>query len=202
MDKKLQTLDSIKQIVSQIECNDFEFVVREYKEVPFLQIIFDAPCAVTGEVERQYCRKWALQYTMCDSEIVRTAFKASLAAFEHECEEAFTFMGESIYSPHMNVQKLVELRKEPNADQVREPDNDEWHAFHDKTFFEIGSVIDVKYVEMQRKLISVQPRTVVIRCLVGGRDRHGYIIKDLTGSIRLNNYIFKSPEARWELASK
>ena len=110
-DKKLHYLGSIKNLVSRIKCGDFKFVVDEYKGAPFLQIVFDAPDTNTGDIEPQYCRKWTLQYAMCDSEIVRTAYKAALAAFEHECQEQFRFCNEAIFSPHTDVHQLVMMRK-------------------------------------------------------------------------------------------
>jgi len=115
MDKKLQNLASIQKLISDVQCNgmlgNFQFRIEEYKEVPYLQIVFRAPCINTGDVELQYCRKWILQYTMCDSEVIRTAFTAALAAFKHECEESFQYKGQLIYSPHTNVHELLAMRE-------------------------------------------------------------------------------------------
>jgi hypothetical protein len=129
MDKKLQTAESFRALIAQVKCGDFEFIIRERNGDFSLQIQFDAvdnTWSGNGIVlERQYCRIWPLQDTMCDSEVVRTAWKASEAATLHELEEQFKFQGEMIYSPHMNVHKLVELRKQVvDVDQVREPMED------------------------------------------------------------------------------
>lgn len=107
--KKLQTLDSIRQLISKIECGGYDFIVKEYKGIPFLQIEFDAPCTLSGVMERQYCRKWVLQYEMCDSEVIRTAHLAARQAAEHEIDESFKFENERIYNPHHSVYYVLDM---------------------------------------------------------------------------------------------
>lgn len=117
----------VREILKEISFNDWEFYVRpmaapvskdylgrdlsvEDPEWPhFLQIQFMAPDLVSGEPERQYCRKWQLSLHMTVSEIVYTAFKAVLAALEHEAREQFRFRGASCLGPHVDVEQLVEL---------------------------------------------------------------------------------------------
>lgn len=119
-DKQIQTLESIKEIVSNIRCMNYDFIVTEYNGKPTLQIQFDAACNVNGgNIYRQYCRHWVLQYTMCTSEIVRTAYKAAKAAMEHELDEQFKYKEQMIYSPHWNVELLVEMRQRNNASDKR-----------------------------------------------------------------------------------
>jgi hypothetical protein len=91
-----------------------------------LQITFEAPDNTNPDVmEMQYCRKWALQYTMSDSEVIRTAHMAARQAIIHEIDEQFQFDGEMIFSPHMSVHKLVELRKiGKDANDIRIPNVD------------------------------------------------------------------------------
>lgn len=74
---------------------------------PYLQWIFNAPDLNTGELEEQRCRKWQLSYHMTQSELVRTAFKAALAAEEHEASEAFKYKGAMIYDPHLSLDDLA-----------------------------------------------------------------------------------------------
>jgi hypothetical protein len=127
-DKKLQNADTFRALLSQVECGDFEFVIRERNGDYSLQIQFNALDNESADklpwmrkVERQFCRIWPLQDTMCDSEVVRTAWHAAKAATMHELEERFKFQGEMIFCPHMNVHKLVELRRQDDVDQIREP---------------------------------------------------------------------------------
>lgn len=76
-------------------------------------------CNVTGESWNWRGRKWFLSEHMTNSEIVGTAFKAILTAVEHEAREMFKYRGESIYDPHYDVEKLVELRRSVDALEER-----------------------------------------------------------------------------------
>lgn len=108
----MQTLDSIKQLVSEIRYTNWDILVRQYGDGrPYIQVQFDAPCSNTGIIERQYCRKHALSLYMTNSEIIRTAYKAVRDAVLHEMDEEFRFRGERIMSPHMDYEKLVEFMK-------------------------------------------------------------------------------------------
>lgn len=75
----------------------------------FLQWRFDGPCAVTGVVEEQACRKWWLSEFMTDGELVQTAFMAAIAAEEHECREFFLYRGRRIFGPHIRLDALMQV---------------------------------------------------------------------------------------------
>ncbi len=83
----------------------------------FLQIQFEAldNDSDSGKLERQFCRKWYLSPHMTKSELVRTAYKAYMAAVEHEACEKFKYHGESIYNPHVDVDALLSVSKLHNA---------------------------------------------------------------------------------------
>ncbi len=120
-DKILQTLDSIKELVNRIQFADWEFHIKEHKGAPYFQISFEAIDNTDRDIsETQWCRKWSLQYVMCDGEIVRTVYKAVQTAILHEMDEQFKFDGEMIYSPHTNPHELVKLRRGQLADDLRE----------------------------------------------------------------------------------
>ena len=120
VDAVIQTEESIRELVNKVKCRNFEFIVSIRNGDPSLQIQFDAPCNVDGgEPVRQYCRHWVLQYTMCDSEVIRTCYKAAQAAALHEFDEHFTYMNEMIYSPHINVNALVGLRRSGDVTDKR-----------------------------------------------------------------------------------
>lgn len=82
----------------------------------YLQGTYDEPCAITGKVEAQYTRKWLISPHMTDSEIVFTAFKLCLTSMEHRTREFFTYKGERIASPHLDVEDLVKLCAAGRAD--------------------------------------------------------------------------------------
>lgn len=75
----------------------------------YLQIIFEAPDNFTGNMERQYCRKWLLSVHMTKTELVETAWKAVRMAEEHEAREQFKYKGQAIFNSHISVDKLCEL---------------------------------------------------------------------------------------------
>jgi hypothetical protein len=113
------TIEQIKEIVDEIQYRpDWEFHVGKYENStitkgiiersPWLQIRFFA------DDEMQHCRKWQLSFHMTPSEIVRTAWKAVLAAEEHEAAERFRYKGVMIYNPHFDVDALVEFAKGGN----------------------------------------------------------------------------------------
>lgn len=105
----MKTLEQIKEIVEQIKFSNWEFIIKEKNDVPYLQIQFMGACNDSGSVERQYCRKWQLSYYMVASEVVRTAYKAVLAAVEHEASENFYYKNARIFNPHVDVDALVEI---------------------------------------------------------------------------------------------
>jgi hypothetical protein len=69
--------------------------------------------------EIQGGRKWRISEHMTKSEIVQTMLAATLAWFEHEVREAFMYRGENIFSPHYDVDQLLELRTSAQPFDVR-----------------------------------------------------------------------------------
>lgn len=121
--------DEIRDVLSDVSFNDWEFHVKPFdtKGGPmmeklshhYMQIQFMAPDLTTGEPERQYCRKWSLSLHMTVSEVVYTAFKAVMAALEHEAREQFRFRGASCLGPHVDVEQMVELTRKASAHDHR-----------------------------------------------------------------------------------
>lgn len=69
-------------------------------------------CNVTGKPSPWSGRKWFLSPHMTRSEVVQTLWKALTTALEHEAREAFTYRGETIFDPHLDVDGLVAFRQE------------------------------------------------------------------------------------------
>lgn len=61
-------------------------------------------------------RKWRISKHSTKSEVVQTAFKACLTWMEHELRENFTYRAVSVFSPHYDVDALVELHQEKRFD--------------------------------------------------------------------------------------
>lgn len=103
------TLAAMQALIDLIEYKDWEIRVLEREGTPYLQVTFQGEDLVTGEVAEQRGRKWMLSPWMTKSEVVQTAFKAVLAAEEHEAREAFRYKGRTVFGPHFDVEALADL---------------------------------------------------------------------------------------------
>lgn len=63
-------------------------------------------------------RKWSLSAHMTVSEVVLTAFKAFETFEIHECREAFSFRGQKVCGPHIDVEKLASLLEQGVLEEV------------------------------------------------------------------------------------
>lgn len=116
--------EKLRQVLGDVAYKDgWELVIDTpvpNTGTPWLKWVFTAPDIHTGRPEVQHCRKWQLSYHMTRSELVRTAFKAVLAAEEHEAAEAFHYRGAMIYNPHMDLVELASsIRKGDVGDDYR-----------------------------------------------------------------------------------
>lgn len=114
-------LDRFREVLKRVAFPGFGFVVHSEESRAFLQIECIGKCNHTGEPLNWKSRKWILSIHMTDGEIVQTAFKAVLTAMEHEVREQFTYRGVSIFDPHYDLEKLVELRNDPSSIKERHP---------------------------------------------------------------------------------
>lgn len=112
----------LQAILEDCDFGDWSFTVGGDPDAfLYLQVGFDSPCARTGE--QTFCkgRKWLLSPHMTKSEIVQTVFKACLTALEHEAREDFRYRGQQIFAPHFDVERLVAMSKDPEAQDARLP---------------------------------------------------------------------------------
>jgi hypothetical protein len=109
-------MQRFKDIVSRISFPGFTYDIKDDRGSYYLQIRCDeGKCNVTGEYLVWFGRKWRLSPHMTCGEVVQTAFMATMAAIEHETREKFTYRGVSVFDPHYDIEKLVELRRKPDA---------------------------------------------------------------------------------------
>lgn len=107
----MKTDTEISEILGRITFPGFRFVLGRKDETRYLQIhCDDGKNTETGESLPWKGRKWMLSVHMTATEIVRTAYKAMLAAIEHEASELFRYRGQSIFNPHFDVDVLAETR--------------------------------------------------------------------------------------------
>lgn len=123
-------IEEMRKFVEEtIRYKNYEFLVKEKNQVPFLQIQFIAPDNITGKTERQYCRKWQLSEFMTKTEIVRTAFLAVVQAERHEIEENFKYCGVDIFNSHIGVDFLRDSIEEKALQIERGEDTNKKYLF-------------------------------------------------------------------------
>ena len=103
-------ITEIKEIVKQVEFQDYEFIVAE-SSTGFVYLVgeYDEPCTITGLPARQITRRWPLSPEMTKSEVVSTLFKCAITSMEHRTREWFLYKGRAIYQPHYNVDDLFDI---------------------------------------------------------------------------------------------
>ncbi len=121
MPQKAKNLFDFKSIIDQIKFLNFDFKVKEESGKFYLQAEFEAQDTITRKIETQHSRKWQLSPYMTDSEVVQTVFKCVLTSVEHETRESFTYQGCRIFSPHFDVNALVELCRQERFDEREIP---------------------------------------------------------------------------------
>jgi len=104
-------------LLSQIDFGDWNYGLYIDDKRPYLQIKFTGPDSVTGDIKDWSGRKWFLSYHMTDSEVVQTAFLATMTAMEHETREKFKWKGEPIFRPHFDIQALHEISRANRIDK-------------------------------------------------------------------------------------
>lgn len=124
-DKMIELIDSLQddmvprvtKIVDRITMNllGHEFRMRVDRDVKnkfgriFLQVVYEAPCTKTGQVDTRNGRKWYLSEHMTDDEIVKTSYAAFKAAVEHEVMEGFKVDGTILFNPHADFRELLRV---------------------------------------------------------------------------------------------
>lgn len=106
--------DNLREVLNRVFFPGFRYVLK-YDDQFYLQIECDGKCNITGVPMQWKGRKWKLSLHMTDGEVVQTAFMATMAAMEHEVREQFTYRSVSVFDPHYDIEKLVELRRQPDA---------------------------------------------------------------------------------------
>jgi hypothetical protein len=108
------TRGELTELIGRCRFRDWGWELHDKGDGWLLQVVFEGPDSETGKVEVQRCRKWYVSSHACRSEVVRTAWKAVVAAVEHETAESFRYDGVSIFSPHIDPDALVTVAKFQN----------------------------------------------------------------------------------------
>lgn len=113
----MKTIEDFREIVGRIEYPGYMLGVFEDKDGLYLMGIYNEPDVVTGKLSVQKTRKWKLSPHMTLSEVTQTAFKCLLTSAEHRVREHFLYRGHRVYSPHYDVEALVELCENKRFDE-------------------------------------------------------------------------------------
>lgn len=101
----------IEAIIREIKFMDREFIISTMGDGFYLQMTYFEMDVDTGKLELQKTRKWYISPYATTSEIAQTAFKCVITSQEHIAREHFTYKGERVYGPHLDVEELVALHK-------------------------------------------------------------------------------------------
>ena len=121
----MRTIDDMQQVLSRITYRDWRLFVRPVEPdhilLPgvraseqhwYLQWEF-----ADAQGEFWTSRKWLLSPHMTDTELVYTAWKAVLAAEEHEARENFLFEGVPVVGPHLDVHAMAQFCRQYPMDE-------------------------------------------------------------------------------------
>ena len=109
---KIEAEERFEAVLNRVTFPNMDFLLGRTGTRSFLQVQFYQKGSETGKIKEWRGRKWLLSMYMKESEIIQTALKAVLTAAEHEVRENFKVDGVSIFDPHYDINKLVELRKQ------------------------------------------------------------------------------------------
>lgn len=109
MTQPAKTLEEVIAIVRDIRFLDRILTIMQKGDGFLLQVSYYEDDVETGENALQKARKWYVSPYSTTTEIVRTAYKAIKTSMEHVVDEHFLYKGKRIYSPHYDVEALVEL---------------------------------------------------------------------------------------------
>jgi hypothetical protein len=115
--RKLKLMDRATAILDRVEFPSLEFDVGAKGTTVWLRVRCpQGRCTVSGKPFAWTGRKWILSRYMTDTEIVLTAFKALLTAYEHEARELFKVDGYAILDSHYSVDDMVNLARTAELD--------------------------------------------------------------------------------------
>lgn len=115
------SLSTIRNITSRIKFRDFTFRSDLMgNDGYFVQVVFTAPCTVTGDVSEQHGRKYYLSRHSLEDEVIKTCWVAVELALRHEAMEDFLVDGVAIFHPHTDCARLIELQSTDGVHVHRE----------------------------------------------------------------------------------
>ena len=105
------TISQIKAALAEVEYKHCKFNVEEASGGATLWISGIEDDSYSGQRELQEGRRWFIDKSAKTSDVIRTAFKAVSTWAEHEARESFQYKGVRVFSPHLNIERLVKEEK-------------------------------------------------------------------------------------------
>jgi len=105
------TADSLASMLSDVQFEGSLFLIEELPNGFHIQLQRTEADVDTGEHQEFQGRKWYVDRHATPGTVVRTAFKAVLTWQEHEARDRFTYRGARLFSPHSDVDRLVQLNR-------------------------------------------------------------------------------------------
>lgn len=115
----MKSYDDICLIVNEIKFNDWNIVPCAHP-LSLRIVAATNDNRNDGDVYVWSGRRLLLSYHMTEGEIVQTAWLAVQLAIAHEAREQFTYKGVTVFDPHYDINRLVELRLDPTSIAERE----------------------------------------------------------------------------------
>ncbi len=119
----------INALIKRLELQVFGVVFKVRCEVDnkyddsgrvFIQIVYNAKCNKSNEVQEWHGRKYYLSEHMTEDEVVKTAYSAFEASVKHETMEGFKVDGVVLFNPHVNFEELLKVsNKEIKRDEIK-----------------------------------------------------------------------------------
>lgn len=113
MPQRELNIQEFKAIVRDIGCSvggvEWRVHAAPLGDGYYVQLCYLEADIETNDPQDQHGRKWYLSKHATKSEIVQTVLKACLTSAEHMVREHFTYKEVRVFSPHFDVEKLVDL---------------------------------------------------------------------------------------------
>ncbi len=108
----ITNLDELRELVGRIDCSvggiKWSIFCGNMSDGFYLQLRYmEDDIEDPGRHEEQRCRKWYVSRHSTKSEVVQTVLKACLTSAEHMVREHFLYAGKRIFSPHLDLDRLV-----------------------------------------------------------------------------------------------
>jgi hypothetical protein len=116
----MKTKEDVEAIVARVTYPGFSWRVgRMGVDGFFVQIQYVEEDIDTGKPEWQHGRKWYVSSHATDGEVAQTMLKAAITSAEHRVREHFLVDGVRAFGPHLSLERLIEVAKEP--EELRAP---------------------------------------------------------------------------------